>query len=175
MRNTNKIHKTAIIYPNVELGNNVYVGEYSVIGAPAEMRHAEQKSHGRVVIGSNTVIREHVTIHAPAEPDGVTYIDCHCYIMSHAHIGHDSILGEFVTISSGAMVGGHSTLEPYVNMGLNSTTHQHTALGRGSMLAANGFAKGAVKAWQIVAGVPAKFLKHNNWLRKQLNLEEILK
>lgn len=167
------IHSTAIIYPNVEIGKEVYIGEYSVVGAPAEIKGIPQQHYGKVVIGNGTVIREHVTIHSPREAIGETKIGENCYIMSHSHIGHDAIIGDNCTLSSGAIVGGHAVLNNHSNMGLNSTIHQRTIMEVGSMLGASSFGKNVIKAWHIVGGVPAKFLKFNNHLRLKLKLQDL--
>ena len=165
-----QIHPTAIIYPNVVICDGVYVGAYSVIGAPAEYRGKELTAQGSVVIGANTVIREHVTIHSSPNETGTTLIGEDCYIMSHSHIGHDAIINNHCTLSSGSIVGGHAILKDYVNMGLNSTLHQRSTMETGSMLGANGFGKGIIKPWCVMVGTPARFLKMNNHLRAKLNL-----
>jgi UDP-N-acetylglucosamine acyltransferase len=72
------IHPTAIIYPNVKVGNNVYIGAYCIIGAPPEWKGHEQDSKG-VIIGDNVRNTGHVTIDSGAiEP---TRIGDNCYIM----------------------------------------------------------------------------------------------
>ena len=39
----NKIHKTAIIYPNVRMGKGNIIGAYCVIGSNGEMRNVNQE------------------------------------------------------------------------------------------------------------------------------------
>ena len=46
----NKIHPTAIIYDNVTIGKNVYIGPYSIIGAPAEMEEYFFDQEGKGVM-----------------------------------------------------------------------------------------------------------------------------
>ena len=58
---SNFVHPTAIIYPNVEMGDNNYIGPYCVIGAPAESR-GNWGAQGKVIIGNNNRFTGLVTI-----------------------------------------------------------------------------------------------------------------
>lgn len=161
----------ATVHPNVIIGKNVEIGDYAVVGTPAEVKGANLKG-GRVIIGDNTVIREHVTIHSSRHEDKWTRIGSDCYIQAHAHIGHDSQIENHCTIGCFACVGGHSIICDWVNMGLHSVTHQRTRIGRGTMLGACAFAKGILKPWSVYVGVPAKRLKANEYLINKLNVHD---
>jgi len=165
------IHHTAIIYDNVDVGNNVVIGAYSVIGSPAESKGADNVNpKGKVVIGDGTVIREHVTIHSPVSDEGVTSVGKECYIQAHSHIGHDSKIGDFVTIACYACIGGHSILEDHVNIALHAVTHQRTTVKTGTIVGACGFVKGVIDGWGVYVGVPAKRIKDNTYLMDKLGL-----
>ena len=102
------IHETAIIDSNVQIGQNVSIGPYSVI-------------NGNVNIGSDTVIGPHVVV------DSFSSIGSECRIFQYASIGADpqalnykgeetwvkigrgSIIREFVTINRGTGFGGGIT------------------------------------------------------------------
>lgn len=168
-----KIHKTAIIHKSVCLDYGVEIGAYSVIGGAAEIKGKEQKSVGHIYIGDGTVIREHVTIHSPTSKSGCTYIGESCYIQAHSHIGHDSQIGNNVTIACYACIGGHSQLESYVNMALHSVSHPRTRVGEGTIVGCNSFAKGELESWSVYVGNPAKRIKPNNYLREKLGLQLI--
>ena len=158
----NNIHPTAIIGNNVILGDNNYIGAYCIIGAPPEhKKHWDNLNpYSKVIIGNNNIITGLVTIDSCTDGEG-TIIRDNCFIMKHAHIGHDCIIGDGVTISCGAKVGGHSVIQDKVNIGLNAVIHQYSHIKEGCMIGASAFFKGVSKEYTKYAGVPAKELGQN--------------
>ena len=155
----NYIHPTAIIGDNVELGDNNYIGAYCIIGNPAEHKKYWDKPKGKVIIGNNNIITGLVTIDAGTEYE--TIIQSNCFIMKHAHIGHDCWIGSNVTISCGAKIGGHCTIKPNSNIGLNAVLHQFSEIEEGCMIGASAFFKGESEEYTKYAGVPARKLGVN--------------
>ena len=155
----NFIHPTAIIGDNVTLGDNNYIGAYCIIGEPAEHKKYWDKPKGKVLIGDNNIITGLVTIDAGTEYE--TIIQSNCFIMKHAHIGHDCWIGSNVTISCGAKIGGHSTIKPNSNIGLNAVLHQFSEIEEGCMIGASAFFKGESEPFTKYAGVPARKLGVN--------------
>ena len=49
----NFIHPTAIIYEDVEIGDNNYIGAYCIIGAPPEHKKHWDNPWSKVIIGNN--------------------------------------------------------------------------------------------------------------------------
>lgn len=156
----NFIHPTAIIGDNVELGDNNYIGPYCIIGDKAEHKKYWDKPLGKVIIGDNNIITGLVTIDAGTEEP--TIIENDCFIMKHAHIGHDCIIQNNVTISCGAKIGGHSIIKEKSNIGLNAVLHQFTTIEKGCMIGASAFIKGLTEEFTKYAGVPAKKIGINN-------------
>jgi UDP-N-acetylglucosamine acyltransferase len=155
----NYIHPTAIIGDNVILGDNNYIGAYCIIGDPAEHKKYWDKPKGKVIIGNNNIVTGLVTIDAGTESD--TIIKDNCFIMKHAHIGHDCWLMDNVTISCGAKIGGHSVIKEQSNIGLNAVLHQFTTIEKGCMIGASAFFKGESEPYSKYAGVPAKKIGEN--------------
>jgi UDP-N-acetylglucosamine acyltransferase len=155
----NYIHPTAIIGDNVILGDNNYIGAYCIIGDIAEHKGFWDKPKGKVIIGNNNIITGLVTIDAGTEQ--TTYIGDNCFIMKHAHIGHDCTINNNVTISCGAKIGGHSTIGEKCNIGLNAVLHQFSKIKVGCMIGASAFFKGESEPYTKYAGVPAKSLGQN--------------
>ena len=155
----NYIHKTAIIGDNVTLGDNNYIGAYCIIGDIAEHKKFWDKPKGRVIIGNNNIITGLVTIDAGTEQ--ATYIGDDCFIMKHAHIGHDCTINSNVTISCGAKIGGHSVVGGKSNIGLNAVLHQFSIIHFGCMIGASAFFKGESEPYTKYAGVPARKLGEN--------------
>jgi UDP-N-acetylglucosamine acyltransferase len=155
----NSIHPTAIIYPNVIIGENNVIGPYCIIGSNAEWKGKE--SVGNVIIGNNNIITGLVTIDSGV--DKPTIIQDNCYIMKHAHIGHDATIESDVTISCGAKIGGHAIIKHKSNIGLNAVIHQKCTVPYGCMIGASAFVgkKSILKAFHKYAGVPVKELGEN--------------
>jgi UDP-N-acetylglucosamine acyltransferase len=187
----NFIHPTAIIGDNVILGDNNYIGAYCIIGDPAEHKKFWEVEEygtitfektdyrtlkkltkkrikcGNVIIGDNNIITGLVTIDAGTKD--ITTIGNNCFIMKHAHIGHDCILLDNVTISCGAKIGGHSIVKEYSNIGLNAVLHQFTTIERGCMVGASAFIKGETEEFTKYAGVPARKIGINEYSRNIIN------
>jgi len=149
------VHPTAEIMPGVELGVNVRVGPFVVIGYPGEARQPEFKPRGRVRVGDHAVISEHVRIQSGIT--GTTTIGDHALIMGGGHVAHDCLLGDWVTTAALVGLGGHTTLEDYTFVGTGGVTHQNATLREGSLLGANSFLKGDTDEWGIYVGSPAVY------------------
>lgn len=183
----NIIHDTAIVDKSVKLGKNNFIGAFVVItgdveigdnnrfeshisiGAKAQHRLSD-KSFG-VKIGSNNVFREFVTVHSGIQ--NVTKIGNNCYFMNYSHIPHDAILGNDITVANSVQMGGHTIIDDYCNIGLNSTIHQFSHLGEGSMLGMGCVVtkNKAIEPYTIYVGNPCHKLKDNDYLIKKNNVE----
>jgi UDP-N-acetylglucosamine acyltransferase len=103
------IHATAIVDPRAELGRNVTVGPYSVIGPG-------------VVLGDGCEVMSHVTLHGPSVIGKENRFFPHCAIggepqdkkfqgepESRLAIGDRNIFREFSTVNRGSVHGGGET------------------------------------------------------------------
>ena len=154
------IHPTAIIYDGVTIESDVYIGEYCIIGSPAEWKGRENNT-GKVIIKSGTRITGLVTIDSGT--DKPTIIGNNCYLMKHSHVGHDAELMEGVPLSCGAKIGGHSIIGKNTNIGLNAVIHQKVVVPEGCMIGASAFVgkKSELRPFFKYAGVPVKDLGWN--------------
>lgn len=177
----NIIHPTAILGPDVELGDNNYIGPYCYItnkviigdnnrfeafcsiGTPAEHKktlHENSENLG-VCIGNDNIIREYTSIHSGAFD--ITTIGNDNTLQRNCHIGHDAVIFDKTTLSCNTIVAGHVIVNSGVNMGLSSITHQmielppYCMLGMGSVVTK----KTELSPFCIYVGNPAKFLKVN--------------
>jgi UDP-N-acetylglucosamine acyltransferase len=154
------IHPTALIIGEVLIEADVYIGAYCIIGAPAEYKGREDRTMG-VHIGKGTRITGMVTIDSGTMEK--TYVGENCYIMKHAHIGHDARVENNVTISCGVKIGGHCVVEDNANIGLNAVVHQYVVVPKDCMIGASAFVglKSQLDAGYKYAGVPVKCLGLN--------------
>jgi UDP-N-acetylglucosamine acyltransferase len=162
----NNIHKTAVIYDNVKIGDNVTIGPFCIIGAPAEWK-GHEGSLG-VEIKDGAILTGHVTVDAGA--NNPTVIGKDCYLMKHSHVGHDAELDEGVTVSCGAKIGGHTRVNKGVNIGLNAVIHQKQVIAEGCMIGMGSVVTKslATMPYNTYAGNPAKWIgtndKHPNYI-----------
>jgi UDP-N-acetylglucosamine acyltransferase len=153
-----RIHPTALIHPSVELGRDVHVGAYTVIGENVsvgddtyisshvsigeEAEHSTDKYelHPRGVcppirIGKNVVLREFTTVTRPVEE--VTLIADDVYVMGRVHIAHDCRIDEGAVLSINVTLSGWTRVMRGANVGVCAATHQFTTIGPYAMIAAN--------------------------------------
>lgn len=104
------IAKTAIIHPNVELGNLVVIEDYCIIGCPFNGYQGE-----KTVIGDNAVIRSHTVIYAGNV------------------IGHDFQTGNKANIRELNTIGEH------VSIGTLSVVEHHIKIANGVRIHSQAF------------------------------------
>jgi UDP-N-acetylglucosamine acyltransferase len=102
------IHQTAIISPKAQIGNNVKIGPYCIVGEDAIIgNNVEIQSHviieGKTTIGEGTVIYPFASIGQP--PQVIKYSG----EKSRVLIGKNNKIREYVTIQSGTLDGGMLT------------------------------------------------------------------
>jgi len=168
------IHPTAILGPNIKLGNNVKIGPFCilignifindnttvysnvVIGAPAQ-NTGTNKSLGKINIGKNCKIREFVTIGASKYEDGKTTIGNNCYIMNYSHVAHDVTLENNVTLINNVNLGGHVHIEKNAFLMANTAAHQFCRIGQFCSLAPFSAIRQDLPPFCMFSGLPAKF------------------
>lgn len=77
-------------------------------------------------------------------------------------ITHDCILGDFVEISPGATVLGRSQIGDLTQIGANATVLSNIKVGQNCIIGAGAVVTKNVPDNTVVAGVPAKFMRHNS-------------
>lgn len=154
---SNQIHPTAIIYPNVRMGQNNIIGAYCVIGSNGEIR-GMQEFEGSVEIGSGNTISELVTIQRPASADKKTIIGNDNIIMAHTHIGHDAVIGNNCELSTGTIVGGYCRIEDGAKIKLGVTIRNRKIVGREAVVGMGAVVTKDVDSGITVVGNPAKEL-----------------
>jgi UDP-N-acetylglucosamine acyltransferase len=155
----NAISPLAYIHNDVQMGKGNSIGPYCIIGGPAEWKGHEVQ--GRVIIGDNNTFTGLVTVDSGAEHP--TVIGSKCYLMKHSHVGHDAKLGDGVTLSCGAKIGGHTVIGDEANIGLNAVIHQKQNIPAGVMIGMGAVVTKKAKPgpYEIYAGNPAKYIGEN--------------
>lgn len=110
------------LYPGVCLGF-----------APQDRGYDHAAEGAGLIVGDDNVLREHVTMHRAtgAQPTTVGHRN---YLMTSAHVGHDSVMGDDCTLATSAMLAGHVRVGDQVVIGGSAGIHQFCRVGRLSML-----------------------------------------
>ena len=150
-----RIHKTAVIYPNVEIDKDVVIGAYCVIGGPPEHKeYYKGQETKKVLIGRGARIFEFVTIHAGTTKH--TLIGENSSVFNHSHIAHDCYVGRDAIIGGGCSLAGHTIVMAGATLSGRSCTHQRIVIGAFAMLAPLSFVKTHVPVGEIWMGIPAR-------------------
>jgi UDP-N-acetylglucosamine acyltransferase len=175
----NRIHPTAQLIGDVQLGDDNVIGPYAVLigparigsrnwigpgvwlGTPGEQRggpHPAFWEPGQELagftVGDDCVIREGVSLQVSAGQP--TVIGDRCYLMTKTHVPHDARLCDDVTVAVGAVIGGHSIVQEGANIGLNAALHQFTVIGAGAMVGMGSIVTKHVPPFAMAFGVPAR-------------------
>lgn len=175
--NRKLIHPTAILQGEIELGEDVSIGAYTVLTGPLTIQsgcvigshcvlggdpeHRVLSGAGSIEIGTGTVIRDSVIIHHGTAPNG-TRIGSNCYIMSRVYIAHDCQIDDGVTIAAGSSIGGHVHLQEGSNLGMNVAVHQYSTVGAYSMVGMSTPVTKDIPPLAVVAGNPMRLLHAND-------------
>lgn len=170
--NNVKIGYGVRIYDNVVIRDNVTIHPYTCIGDNPQHIGKEKNPNGKIIIDEGTIIREFVTIHSPIEE--ITKVGKNCYLMATSHIAHDCILKDNIVLCNSVNLSGHTKIDNYVTLGLNSTTHQYVTIGEFAMVGMNTPINNDVLPFSVVYGNPARWFKANKTGLERHSTEKIL-
>lgn len=86
-------------------------------------------------MGDHNTIREYATLNrGTAKGGGVTRIGSHTLIMTGAHVGHDSVIGDHAMLVNVATLAGHVTVEEWAVVGALCPVHQFVRIGAHSYI-----------------------------------------
>jgi len=147
-----KIGPYCVIGPDVELGegcrllshvaiegptkigaDNAFFPFCAIGMAPQDVTYKGEPT--RLEIGDHNEIRECVTVNrGTLKGGGLTKVGSHTLIMAYAHIGHDSVIGDYAMLINGATLGGHVTVEEWAVVGALCPVHQYVRIGAHSYI-----------------------------------------
>lgn len=155
------LHGSTYLQGPLTIGERNRIYPFTSIGfAPQHASYDPSEPGAGTVIGDDNVFREGVTVHR-ALKDKATTIGNHNFIMGNAHVGHDSIVGNHVTLVQGSVLGGHVTILDHAILGGIAGIHQFCRAGRYSMIAG---------CTSPVQDVPPFCIFHHNERIRSLNL-----
>ncbi len=110
-----EIGEYSIIFPYVEIGKNVKIGQHTIIGVPPKGKDSTELL---TIIGNGSIIRSHTVIYAGTE------------IGKKFNCGHGAKIREFTVIGDNSQVGMLSQIEGYAKIGNNVKLHTNVHVGQ---------------------------------------------
>lgn len=156
----NHIHPTAVIYPNVIIEDDVWIGAYSIIGGPPEsLRFFDGRQTKGVIIRNGARIFGMVTIDAGTlQP---TLIEKDAAIFQKSHIAHDCVIRYGAIVGGQCSLAGHTVVMNGATVSGKSCTHQWSVVGAYAFLGAMSYLKGHIGVGELWMGNPSRPSGHN--------------
>ncbi|MHB8301659.1 MAG: acyl-ACP--UDP-N-acetylglucosamine O-acyltransferase [Acidobacteriaceae bacterium] len=119
-----------VIDGHTRLGRENRISPFTAIGiAPQDLKYRNEPT--QLEIGDRNVVRECVTIsRGTTGGGGTTRLGSDCLLMTAAHIGHDSQVGNHCLMANMATLAGHVIVEEYATVGALSAVHQFCRVGQ---------------------------------------------
>ena len=153
----NKIHATALIGNNVELGENNTIYPYAILGMPGFIRDADT-AEGKIIIGNNNKIGNNVSIMVGQTNN--TIIGDNNLIMNYVNIGHDVIIGHDNEIGVRTLLAGYSKIGNNNKIKISCTIRNRKIIGSDNII---GMCSNVTKDFDIsgwlIYGTPARQIK----------------
>ena len=146
-----RVHPTAIIEDEVEIGPDCEIAAYAVIkrftrlgarnrvyehavigGEPQDVKFKGEKSF--LDIGDDNIIREFCTFHRANGEGQTTRIGSRNFFMVGVHVAHNCVIGDDNILANEVGLAGHISLEDHVFISNNVGAHQFVRMGRYAMV-----------------------------------------
>ncbi|HJZ70099.1 MAG TPA: acyl-ACP--UDP-N-acetylglucosamine O-acyltransferase [Vicinamibacterales bacterium] len=125
-----RIGASAVVEGWTDVGDDCEIYPFASIGlAPQDLKYRGEET--RLSIGRRNIFREFVTIHRGTQGGGgATTIGDRNLFMAYVHVAHDCHVGHDTIFGNMATLGGHVTVEDFVNISAGSGVHQFCRVGR---------------------------------------------
>jgi UDP-N-acetylglucosamine acyltransferase len=150
------------IGPNVtvmdgaRIGKNCKVFPGAVIsGIPQDLKFRGEKTTAE--IGDNTTIRECVTLNRGTIDKFKTVIGSNCLVMAYAHIGHDSLVGNYVILGNTTQLAGHVVIDDNAIFGGACAVQQFSKIGKHAYIGGGSLVRKDVPPYTKAAREPLAY------------------
>lgn len=126
----------AVVAGWTDIGEGSTIWPFACVGeVPQDLKFRGERT--RLVVGARCRIREGATLNTGTEGGGgITRVGDDCLIMTGAHVGHDSTIGNRVILVNNVAIAGHCVLGDDVIVGGLSGVHQWVRIGKGAIIGA---------------------------------------
>jgi UDP-N-acetylglucosamine acyltransferase len=158
-----RIGASAVIDGWTDIGDDCEVYPFASIGQiPQDLKFRGEET--RLTIGRRNIFREFVTIHRGTQGGGgVTTIGDRNVFMAYVHVAHDCKVGNDTIFGNMATLGGHVTVEDFVNISAGSGVHQFCRVGRHAFIGGYSVVtKDALPYARTVGSRPARIFGTNS-------------
>jgi len=141
-----------VIQGPTTIGKNNKIYQFASVGNdPQDITYRGEPT--RLEMGDNNVIREFCMIsRGTVKGGGVTRVGNHVFLMAYAHIAHDCIIGNHVSMVNYAALSGHVTVDDYATIGAYSAVHQFCKVGAYAFITGATYVKKDVLPYVIISG-----------------------
>ena len=155
------IGANVVIFPGARIGNNckIFPGA-SIAAIPQDLKFDNE--YTTVEIGDNNTIREFVTINRGTAASGKTVVGNNNLIMAYVHIAHDCVVGNNCVLANNTTLAGHITIEDFVITGGMSAIHQFVHVGQHAILAGGSLVDKDIPPFIKVGKFPASYCGINS-------------
>lgn len=186
------IQAFAYIDDNVEIGEGCIIGPHVSIRSGARIGKNNQFYDGCVIsatpqdfrwkgdesfveIGDNNCFREHVIINRSIYAGKSTRIGNNSFIMAQTHIGHDSIIGDYVVLGNAVKIAGACRIGNYAILSSAAVVHENCEISDWVLIKGGCRVNGNVPPFVIMAHNPIRYFGVNTYvLRKGGKSEETI-
>lgn len=143
------------------IGEGTRIRPFSALGGlPQDLKHKGGET--TLTVGANCDIRESVTMSTGSDGgSGATVVGERCVLFAYAHVAHDCIVGNDVTLVNNATLGGHCEIGDGVIVGGLTAVHQFVRVGRRAFLGGCSAVVGDVIPYGMAVGNRAKLRGFN--------------
>ena len=112
--------------------------------------HPRAWMSGDCAIGSGSIIYPNTSINFKSE------IGEFCVLNMNCAVGHNAKIGNFSSLAPGISLGGHTTIEDQVDIGIGASTLQNVCIGSGSIIGGQSMVINSFPQESKIKGIPAK-------------------
>jgi UDP-N-acetylglucosamine acyltransferase len=151
-----RIDAHVVLAGETTIGRNNRIYSFCAIGTdPQDKKYAGEPT--RLVMGDGNTVREYCLFNTgTVQGGGVTRIGSDNWIMGHAHIAHDCVVGDHTIIANGVPLGGHVCVGDWAIIGGTSAVHQFVRVGAHSMCGGGTILTQDLPPFVMCNGVPAQ-------------------
>lgn len=152
---TELVSHVSVLGP-ARIGRRNRIYPFAALGtSPQDRSYANEPT--LLELGDDNVVREQVTMHrGTKKADGLTRVGSRCLFMVGAHIAHDCRIGNDVTMTNLATLGGHVVVRDNAVIGAQVAIAPFMKVGRGAYVVAGSCAERNVPPFVIVQGDRAR-------------------